>query len=407
MTIPNPFKTDAVADKLALARAMCVKKAPYFSSVVYGFVYRPIASVETMTCTPNMILGYNPDWVMGSGVDELAADIAHMVHHFKRAHHERSLEFADKDKFNFASCLSINPDLKAGGWQLSVGPKGAIMPKPLGLPEGKAAEEYYRLLPDGQVGSGVGAGQCGGCGGGKDASELGGLEDGLGRSAAEMKGIEKVLGKDIADHIAKFGRGSVPNNLVEWTQIFEPEQKIRWQDELAHILRDAHGRTQAGGDDFSMRRPSKRSALRGFPRPGLVEYQSEIAIIRDSSGSMSQDQLMVAVREAYNIIQSLGVEDVWFCDADTECSMPWKRVGADFFRNLTEVHGRGGTDFQPAIDSALALQPRPDLIVYLTDGDGSTGDAPPLGTSVVWGIVDGGYGYGGHPKWGHVVKIED
>ena len=58
MSIKNPFQTDACADKLALARAMCVKKAPYFSSVVYGFVYRPLESVETMTCTPSMILGY-------------------------------------------------------------------------------------------------------------------------------------------------------------------------------------------------------------------------------------------------------------------------------------------------------------------------------------------------------------
>ena len=406
MSIKNPFQTDACADKLALARAMCVKKAPYFSSVVYGFVYRPLESVETMTCTPSMILGYNPDWVIGSGVDELAADIAHMVHHFKRQHHERSLEFADKEKFNFASCLSINPDLKQGGWQLSVGPKGAIMPKQLGLPEGKATEEYYRLLPDGNgAAGGVCRGQCGGLGGGKDSSELSGDE--AGRSDAEMKGIEKVLGKDIADHVAKFGRGSVPNTLLEWTNVFEPEQKIRWQDELAHVLRDAHGRTQAGGDDFSMRRPSKRSVLRGFPRPGLVEYQSEIAIIRDSSGSMCQKQLMVAIREAYNIIQTLGVEDVWFCDADTECSMPWKRVGAQFFRELTEVHGRGGTDFQPAIDSALRLEPRPDLVVYLTDGDGSVGSAPPLGTAVVWGIVAYDPDYVTRPPWGHVVMIED
>jgi predicted metal-dependent peptidase len=252
-------------------------------------------------------------------------------------------------------------------------------------------------------------GNCGGIAGNPTQAELEKKLDSipdLGRSEAEMKGIEKRLADSIAKHMEQNGRGSVPNSLHEWTKVLDDESHIRWEDELSQILRDTTGRLQAGGDDFSLRRPSKRSIMRGFLRPGLVEYLPEVAIIRDSSASMREKQLNAAVREAYGVMRALGIDDVWFTDADTQVAVPWKRVRSDFFLTLKEAHGRGGTSFNQPIESALQLFPRPDLILYCTDGDGSVATMPPPDVAVVWCIVPSHYNKA-PARWGHTVIISE
>jgi predicted metal-dependent peptidase len=409
-TTTNPFGTKPFEDKMSGARAAVIKKAPYFSSVVYGFVYRAIEDIRTMCVTPNMILGYDPKWAGVATIDELAADIVHEIHHFKSKHFERAKDFEDKDRFNKAGDLAINPALKKAGWKLSTDKvMGAIFPEHFGLPDGLTTEKYYELLKDKEGGGhGVCSGGCGGVAGGADHPMLVALTalPNVGRTANQQKSIEKRMANDIKKHIEQQGRGSLPGHLLDWTKVFDEEPHVRWEDELAQVLRENTGELQAGGDDFSLRCPSKRSILRGFPRPGLVEYAPVVAIIRDSSGSMQQPQLTAATREAYFILQALGIEEVWFCDADTDVATPWKRVGGTFFKTLTEVHGRGGTDFRAAIESALKLSPRPDLIVYLTDGDGTTTDMPPPNVSVVWGIVPSYYNMA-PADWGHCVIISD
>jgi predicted metal-dependent peptidase len=140
----------------------------------------------------------------------------------------------------------------------------------------------------------------------------------------------------------------------------------------------------------------------------MIEQQPEVGIVRDSSGSMNQSQLNACIREAYHIMQALGVDEVWFTDADAAVSCPWRRVNANFFRNLTEVHGRGGTDFRPAINEAEKLFPRPDLLIYCTDGDGPAPKNAPVDMTVVWCLILGGWSRGKPPaKWGHTVIVTD
>jgi predicted metal-dependent peptidase len=407
----NSLGTKDYEDKMAAARACVIKKAPYFASVVYGFVYRPVIGVRTMCVTPTMILGYDPQWAVAATVEELAADIGHEVHHFLSGHFERSKNLQDPVRANKAGDLAINPKMRDAKWKLSTDPvMGAIFPEDYGLPEGKTMEEYYILLEGANDGKGGGicGGGCGGIGGGVDHPALALLssEPRVGRTEVEKKVIEKRVANDIKQHAEQHGRGSLPAGLLDWVKAFEEGPHVRWEDELAQVLRDTTGQLQSGGDDYSMRRPSKRSIMRGFPRPGLVEHLPEIAIIRDSSGSMGAKQLTASVREAYFIMQALGIEEVWFCDADTQVSSGWKRVSSQFFKELTEVHGRGGTDFREPIESALKLQPRPDIIVYSTDGDGTTTEMPPPHVSVVWCIVPSAYNRA-PADWGHIVVVSN
>jgi predicted metal-dependent peptidase len=451
----RPAFTDTVEDRLCYARAAAVFKAPYFASVIHGFVYVPMEGIRTMLCTPKMVLGYDPEWVKEATIGELAADIAHEVNHFMRKHFLRAGGVEDPKLFNIAGDLAINPDLRNAGWEIAdkKSKRPAIFPKDFELEEGLSTEEYYAKLlqmkaegklkspsgdpsgggqgegdpqsgegkpseKDGQgqgqgqgqkPGPGICAGHCGGIAGGTDDPRMGeALDTKEGRSEVEVQSIAKRTAAAIKAHIEAKGRGSLPANLAEFAKGLIEEPHVRWQSELAHVIRHASGRIQAGGEDFSMSRPSKRSIMRGITRPGMIEHQPEVAIVRDSSGSMNINQLNACIREAYHIMQALGVDEVWFTDADADVAVPWKRVGAAFFLNLTEVHGRGGTSFIPAIESAQKLFPPPDLLIYCTDGDGSAPKRAPPNMAVVWAIILGGYARGRAPaRWGHTVVVSE
>lgn len=124
-------------------------------------------------------------------------------------------------------------------------------------------------------------------------------------------------------------------------------------------------------------------------------------MILDTSGSMGKDQLIAVIREAVGIMEALGIDEVWWCEADAAVAMNWQRVQLEFFKTL-KIQGRGGTDFRPAIASAQELYPQPDLLFYGTDGDGTAPAQPPPGMEVVWCIVPGHYNKPAAP-WGHTV----
>jgi predicted metal-dependent peptidase len=459
----KPIFEDTNEEKLSYARQAVLFEAPYFSSIVHGFIYVPIEGIRTMLCTPKMVLGYDPAWIKVASIKNIAADIVHEVNHFLRKHFERGGMLEDPHLFNLAGDLAINPDLRNAGWELAGKDTDcpAIFPAHYGFPEGLSTEEYYALLlqmkADGKLrprkgssdagkgqsgsdpsqsdqqkpsvgkserqteggqgqgededesGSGICAGHCGGIAGGPDDARLEtSLDAREGRSEVEIKSITKRAAADIKAHVEKHGRGKLPRDIADVAKALIEEPHVRWQSELAHVLHHTSGRIQSGGDDYSMSRPSKRSYTRGIVRPGLIEHQPEVGIIRDSSGSMSTKQLNDCTREAYHIIQALGIDEVWYADADAAVAMPWKRVGAQFFRDLKDVYGRGGTDFRPGIAAAQKLFPRPDLLIYCTDGDGYAPEQAPQGMAVVWALIMGGYSHGKAPAtWGYPIIVSD
>jgi predicted metal-dependent peptidase len=417
----KPAFADTTEDKISYARAAVVFAEPYFASIVHGFVYVAMPGIRTMACTAKMVLGYDPEWVTLATIDELTADIAHEVHHFMRKHFERAGTLNDPKLFNLAADLAINPDLRNAGYKLAddKSARPAVFPAHYGLPEGLSTEEYYVLLQqkkaEGKLAdkddsdSGICFGHCGGIAGGADHESMSAALDAKeGRNEIEIKSICTRAAADIKHHIETRGRGRLPAHIAEFAQALIEEPHVRWQAELAHIIRNSNGRIQSGGEDFSMSRPSKRSFTRGLVRPGMIEHQPEVCIVRDTSGSMNAKQLTDCTRESYHIMRALGVDEVWYADADAAVAMPWKRVGPAFFRNLKDAHGRGGTSFIPAIEAAVKLSPRPDLLIYCTDGDGSAPKLPPQGMAVIWAIIMGGYARARAPAhWGHTVIVSE
>ncbi len=401
-------------DLLLQGRAIVAFKGPYFASVLYGMVYVATNEIPTLGVSPNLVCYYNPKFIEKHVQEEVAGALVHEISHVLSRHFERFAgvtDQAEKQLANIGQDLAINPQLIASGWKL---PSCALYPRMFNFPENLSAEEYFsrlkKLTPPPSMGGegngeGVCSGQCGGIAGNKNEVESGEGEPGgegetSGRTEQEIDLILKKTARDIQEHAS---RGSIPKFLQEFAKLTLTPPKISWNRELASVFRSATGRIVSGGMDLSLRRPSKRSYLRDIPRPGLIQILPEVCLIRDTSGSMGHKQLQDATIEACGLMRSVGLDSAWFIDADTRASNI-KRVRVQDIPNLP-ITGRGGTDFREPIERALKLRPRPNIIVYFTDGDGTTADFPPPGVDVIWCIIPSYYRKA-PAEWGRAIIIE-
>lgn len=232
----------------------------------------------------------------------------------------------------------------------------------------------------------VGAGACGGAGGNSVVEQLEAeLDAQYGRGEVEVDAIRRATLEQIEEHMQQYGRGSVPGRFEELlkTRIKKPD--VDWRKELKHLLRHSADVIVSGSMDYSMRRPSIGGALMGVVSAGLVEREVIVCVAEDTSMSMGSKQLTQARNEGYHLLKKLGLQWAWHIQADTKV----QKVQKIKLRQFPAVNfsGRGGTDFRPVFEEIKKLRPRPNLLVYYTDGDGVAPPKAPPGMAVVWCIV--------------------
>jgi predicted metal-dependent peptidase len=125
-----------------------------------------------------------------------------------------------------------------------------------------------------------------------------------------------------------------------------------------------------------------------------------VAVVIDTSRSMSEFFCDV-LAEVDGILRGIGVGReclrVLSCDAHVHGI---QRVTS---ARQVELYGGGGTSMVAGIESALALRPRPSVIVVLTDGYTPWPITAPRNARVVVGLV--GKGRWEAPDWATVVRI--
>jgi predicted metal-dependent peptidase len=344
----------------------------------------------------------------------------------------------------------------APGHQEGEGKDGRCYPSVYGLPDGKLAEEYYTALrqkaqdgsicglpgvpcPGGATGQGdggngqggdagasggpsqkphVGAGWCGSAGanplpceepgqGGPGQGGPGQGQDGDGgRSSAEVASIRREVAEAAQAHAAQKGRGSVPAGLLRWAEAALAPPKVRWQDKLARAARNAVEWVR-GAQDYRYGYISKRQLAVGYGVghpifPALRAPVPKVAIGRDTSGSMGELELTAGLRESAGIMKATGAE-LTFLDCDAKVHGPPRRTRR--WQDLVKHLGGGGTDFRPIFEAVEQLKPRPDVFVFITDGQGPAPAKPPPGMKVIWLLV------GKHRQhaadWGDEIELED
>ncbi|MCS7300319.1 MAG: VWA-like domain-containing protein, partial [Fimbriimonadales bacterium] len=124
------------------------------------------------------------------------------------------------------------------------------------------------------------------------------------------------------------------------------------------------------------------------------EYRPRVAVVVDTSGSISDRELTQAMAEVRAVLEQLRTRiTIIPCDA-----VPYEAVQVltrrDWELARGKLKGGGGTDMPAGIEAAKRLTPPPDAIIVLTDGYTPFPAKPPTRhePTIIWGI----WRYGGN-----------
>ena len=200
----------------------------------------------------------------------------------------------------------------------------------------------------------------------------------------------KHIVEQVADQVQK-SRGIIPGEfeeLLERLKQVDPP-KFDWKGYMRRF---------AGKSVKTYTKKSRRKYNKRLPEnPGLkIRRHKHILAAIDTSGSVSTDELKEFLNELYHM-KKTGA-DVTIIECDTAISY----IGKFDPKKDLEIHGRGGTDFQPVIDYYNEHQKEYSCLFYFTDGECSA----PEGAkgNILWVLSSRGNAYEDLP--GQVIKLE-
>jgi predicted metal-dependent peptidase len=420
---------------LAAARLWAASKFPYLATGLFGIQASADPGSGTVSVDEGWRLHADPELTAGWSAAQLGSVLVHHVGHLLRTHGERAqgagVRPDETTDWIRAADAEINDDLVLAGLDL---PGQPVLPRDLGADDGLLAEQYFAGIrrpapPTGAGGNGgakgkgraredsraggesgagtqprsvsKGSGEAAGtwldCGSGADGMPRPGQgQDGLPRWQAEL------LRRQVAQDVIAHGKqpGTVPAGLLRWAEeVLNP--KVDWRVVLAAELRRAVAEV-CGAVDYSYRRPSRRASVTApVVLPALRRPVPEVAVVCDTSGSMTEDLLAMALAEVEGLLRALGLaRQVRVLACDTAVA-PAQRVSS---ARQVQLVGGGGTDMGAGIAAAAGLRPRPAVAVVLTDGYTPWPAAPPKGMRVVVGLL--GDQAPEAPTWARAVRVE-
>ncbi len=384
--------------RLAAARLWAAMRFPYLASALFASAVVPAPGLGSIAVDRSWRLYIDPTLVDRWSAEEIGSVLIHHVGHLLRDHAGRAerlgIDGTSEDDWVAAADAEINDDLVDGGVQFPVDP---LVPSVLECEPGRFAEEYFRRIR----GKGICPGECGS---GAHAQPRGWehAADGAPEiTPASADLLRCQVASEIKNSAGKLP-GSVPQGWQRWAgELLEP--KVDWRQALAAEIRTGVA-SIAGCVDYSYMRPARRASVTGdVILPALRHPLPTIAVVIDTSGSMSDGVLGDLVVEVEGILRAIGVGrsrlDILACDAEVHAV---RRVTS---ARQVELFGGGGTNMGAGIDAALALRPRPSVIVVLTDGYTRWPADGPKGVCVVVGLV--GAAEWPAPSWAKLVHIDD
>ncbi|MBW3573384.1 MAG: VWA domain-containing protein [Actinobacteria bacterium] len=412
MTVPaqrpgEPDTTPLDAHKVASARLWAAARHPYLASALFASTVVAVPGLGGASVDEAWRLYVDPDVVDTWTVAELGSLMVHHTGHLLRDHAGRArslgVDHARAGDWALAADAEINDDLLHADLRL---PGEVVLPDVLGCERGHLAEEYLRLgnfhMPDHP--------DYPDCGSGADAQprpwELAG-DAGGGLPPGERELLACQTASRVIDY-AKGGRGRVATGWQRWAEE-RLDPRVDWRRVLAAEIRKGIT-TVAGRADYSYRRPSRRAGSSpDVVLPALERPVPEVAVLCDTSGSMTADDLARVLAEVEGLLRGVGVGRsslrVLAVDAAVHTT---RRVTS---ASLVELVGGGGTDMAVGIETATRLRPRPSVLVVLTDGMTPWPAEPPKGMEVVVGLVGAPGATGGGqvwatPTWARVVHVD-
>ncbi|MEM9563171.1 MAG: VWA-like domain-containing protein [Actinomycetota bacterium] len=385
--------------KLAAARLWAADRHPYLASAVFAAPVLPAPELGRVVIDRWWRIHADPAVVERAAVSDLGGELLHLTSHLLRDHAGRA------DAQHFGEPAELHHWVDAADAEIADDferlPRLAetVTPDDLDQRDGRLAEEYYR---HGSVRDGA-TNDCGsGAHGEPPPWEPPPPDD-------ETPGVgsddQELVRQEVAARVAEAG-ADAPDGLRRWA-----EERLRptvdWRAELAACLRRAVSVT-AGAVDYSYRRPSRRAAaVDGVVLPSLARPTPEVAVVCDTSASVTDDELGRALTEVDGLLAATGTRQIRFLSCD-DAVRSVDRVAAG--REVTLLGG-GGTDMAAGLAAAVDQQPPPQVVVVLTDGYTPWPPAAPPRTVTVVGLLGAGAGRDGAPSppappaWARVVPI--
>jgi predicted metal-dependent peptidase len=350
------------AQRLAKARLTALIHTPYYAVILHSLTYVSTPGIGTIGIDDRLRLYIDEEAIKDWTVDELAIVLLHEVNHVLRGHSDRCHRIhADAELWNIAGDAEINDDLIQAGFRF---PGEPITPEGLGLPEQQTVEFYYHALLNKENNSSTTQLFRKTCGSGADGQrhqwELGDVEGNLsGLSTHRVHAIREATAKEI---LSGKHWGLTPANLSRWAESFGRPQ-VPWRQLLHNAVRRGVLR-RMGQVDYTWSRPNRRYQGKVL-LPSLRSPLCNIAIIVDTSASMSQNDLNTAYTECRNLAVQSSESRVALISCDSAATL----ISEGRLPLTVNLSGGGGTDMQAGLDLASQLRRIPSVVIVLTDGE--------------------------------------
>ena len=189
--------------------------------------------------------------------------------------------------------------------------------------------------------------------------------------------IDENVIKDVTRKSIEFSqKGDIPiyvENALK--NLKNTKSEISWNLVLKRIM----GTIQCGKNKTIMRR-NRRQPYRVDLRGELSKKIAKVLVAIDISGSISDDEYNLAIKEIINIVRNYNYE-ITILECDTEIRREYKISNLKDIRK--RLNTRGGTKFSPIFKRANEINP--NVVIYFTDGKGEeTLAVKPKGYKVLW-----------------------
>tara|TARA_R110000782_G_scaffold911_4_gene3328 strand:+ start:470 stop:1633 length:1164 start_codon:yes stop_codon:yes gene_type:complete len=351
-----------IQDLVAKTTKDLILQEPFYGLFLIGINKQFTEQIPTAGVSKfgiGMQLTINPKFYTDLSISHRIGLIKHELLHIAFGHLIMRDIFADHKLFNIAADLEINQYidedmLPDGGLLLSSFPE-------LNLPTKAGTKEYYRLLEQAQK-----DGTC------PSLDSLMDKMDGESEychstwndfddlSEPDKKLIQKQVEhqlKEAAEQTVK-RCGTIPgecSELIKRLTYIEPA-KFDWKGYLRRFV----GNSSVVYTKKLRRKYNKRYAA----NPGLkIKFKNHILVGVDTSGSVNNDELKEFFNELTHMHKTGHKISVAQCDTNLRKVEEFKP------KKDWEIHGRGGTSFQPVIDHYNENKGSYTALIYLTDGE--------------------------------------
>ena len=360
-----------VAQELSRATKNLILEEPFYGLYIIGLNKKFRTDIPTAGVSKHGIgiqLSINPNFFMELNEDCRMGVLKHELLHVSFGHILMRDSFSDHKLFNIAADLEINQYINRSNL-----PEGALFldtfPE-LNLDSRAGTKYYYDKLSEAQEDG--------------TSPSLDSLLNGMDGdsqydhktwdefdelSDADKKLVQKQVEyqlKEVADQTEK-RCGTIPgelSELIERLRHVEPP-KFDWRGYLRRFV---------GNSTVSYTKKMRRKYNKRYEEnPGLkVKFKNHILVGVDTSGSVNNDELQEFWSELVHMHKTGHKITVAQCDSQVADVREFNPK-VDW-----EIHGRGGTSFQPVINHFNEKKRAYTALIYFTDGEaGSPQDCPP------------------------------